>query len=439
MKNLFVRKLTVFTFLTLCLACTRLTALDYIDTYHSISSSFKSFTDPNEGLTSFPSLNIPSGGRDESLGSAFTGLCDDICFFDYNPAASCVLKNTEIAVFHNAWISDSNLESIAGTVRCGNLGLGAKLKCFYVPFSEYNIFGSRVAGNYYSETTGILNVSYNFMEGYYFKGLAAGLNLKGGWRSIPDYTDNETDALIAGSGLAQSSAAVMCDAGILLRFNVLKNYASRDPNLKVGLSILNAGVAFTGFGSSKGTVLDDPLPTAVSLGVSYRFIKPLALTAEFRQPVNLMAFDKSALFSAGMGLDIIITDYMEIMAGFRLKGANPRFSLGSEFKVRKLTIDVNYTFDLTSSLNPVNHFSLSARINLGDRGRLAKKTKADEYYARGLNEYSKGNLEAAVAYWQSALDYDKTFEPARNWIKAVKNMQTLFERAKEIQNINRQE
>lgn len=407
-----------------------------LDLYDTLTDGFMGLVDENEGLTSFGSLNITSGGREESLGSAFTGLADDIGFFDYNPAASAILEKTEIAFFHNSWISDSALESLAATIRFGNLGLGAKLKCFYVPFSEYNIFGERVSSNYYSETTAIFNIAYNFFAGYYFKGLTVGANIKAAWRSIPDYTDNDTNAIIEGSGLAQSALGLIGDLGIMLRFNLMKLYASRDANLRIGLSLLNAGVAFTGYGSNTGVILDDPLPTTISAGISYRFIKPLAFTAEFRQPLNLRNIEKSGKWSAGAGIDVNITDFMEIMAGFRIKGGNPRFSLGSEFVISRLIMDINYTFDLTSTLNPVNHFSLSARLDLGDRGRAEMQALVDSFYAEGLSHYAEGDFDAAIESWEKSLALDKGFDPARAGIKAIRNSRQLYERVLDIQTLD---
>ena len=63
------------------------------------------------------------------------------------------------------------METLCATSRNGNLGYGAQFKCFYVPFSEYNLYGDRVAGSYYTETSATINVSYNFLAGYDFKGL----------------------------------------------------------------------------------------------------------------------------------------------------------------------------------------------------------------------------------------------------------------------------
>lgn len=440
-ENRFMNRTRTFTvlsflfFAALMLLPVKAHSLEYIDVYENLSDAFSGFVDQNSGSTSFPSLNIPCGGRAESLGSACTALADDITFFDYNPAASSVLSKTELALFHNSWIADSNLETLAATWRKNDLGMGAKIKCFYVPFTEYNDFGNRVASSYYSETTGIFNISYNFFNGYYFKGLAVGTNIKASWRSVPDYTDKTTGAIIPDSGLSQSGAAVMADLGLLLRFNFAKGFADREANLKIGFCLQNAGVAFTGFGTAQGVTIDDSLPTAISAGIAYRFIKPVTICADFRQPLNLQDFSKTEKWDAGIGVDVNITDSVELMAGFRLKGANPRISLGTEVELKKFILDFNYTFDLTSSLNPVNHFSIGARINFGDDGRKSRELQADGFYEDGLKYYAQGEMDKAVEAWEKCLKLNPAFTPARNSINLVKNSKKLFDRVIDIQSL----
>jgi hypothetical protein len=429
--------------LSICiLICILITAaapaytLDLTDIDTKLTDIFYSTVDSNEGTTSFRSLNIPSGGRAESLGTAYTGLADDISFFDYNPAASSVLKNTEVAVFHNSWISDSALETIAATTRSGNLGMGAEIKCFYVPFTEYNVFGDRVAGSYYSETTATLNLSYNFLAGYNFKGLAIGINIKSGWRSVPDYTDNDTNQIISGSGLAQSAAAFMGDIGMLVRFNFAKYYASRDPNFHIGAALTNAGAAITGFGSAGGITVDDPLPTKVTAGISYQITRPLTFSLDFRQPLNLQTVSKSGKWSAGTGMSVQLTDFFAVLGGFLLQGGNPRISLGSEFEVFKVKMNVNYTFDLTTSVNPVNHISLSAKINLGDKGRQQTNDMVDSYYRQGLDYYAHGQLDKAIETWEQALAINKRFDPAIEGIRTARKSQELYQRLLKIQSLD---
>lgn len=376
-------------------------ALDLSDLQSSLADIFSSSIDPNEGRTVFRSMNIPSGGRSEALGTAFAAVSDDISFFDYNPAASAVLDASEIAVFHNAWIADSAQETLSFSQRSGNLGYGAQVKCFYVPFSEYNLYGDRVAGSYYSETSTALNIAYNFLAGYTFKGLAVGGNAKVAWRSVPDYTDNRDDSIISGSGLEQSALGFMADAGLLLRLNALKFYQDRDANLKLALTLNNFGFALTGFG--KSVQKDDDTPARISFGLSYRPFSRLMITTEVRKPILLSDFSSSGKISFATGIESQLTKIFAFQLGFLLQGANPRFSMGSEFDIKGIKMNVAYTLDLTSSANPINHISLSAKISMGDRGRKEQLQRVDESYLEGIKFYSEGLYDEAIQKWEEAI------------------------------------
>ena len=375
--------------------------LEIGDLQTSLADVFSSSIDPNEGRTVFRSMNIPSGGRSEALGTAFAAVSDDISFFDYNPAASAVLDSSEVAVFHNAWIADSALETLSFTQRSGNLGYGAQLKCFYVPFSEYNLYGDRVAGSYYSETSATFNIAYNFLAGYIFKGLSVGANTKFAWRSVPDYTDNRDDSIISGSGLEQSALGIMVDTGILVRLNAFKFYSDREPNLKLALTLNNFGFALTGFG--KSVQKDDDTPARISAGVSYKPFSRLMVSMELRKPLLLSDLSSSGKVSFGTGIETQVTKIFAFQLGFLIQGANPRFSLGSEFDIKGIKMNVAYTLDLTSSANPINHISLSAKMRLGDRGRKASLKKVDECYLEGLKFYSEGFYNEAIQKWNEAI------------------------------------
>ncbi len=423
---------TVIIFLTLiALTSFPLCALDLSDVNTKLSDVFSSLSDNNAGSTIFRSLNIPTGGRVESLGTAITGLCDDITFFDYNPSGSSVLNRSEFAFFHNAWIADSAMETLEIASRYNNLGLGAQLKCFYVPFTEYNLYGDKLAGNYYSETSFTLNMAYNFFAGYNFKGLTAGLNLRGTWRNMPDYADNKTDEIKSGSGLEQSAFGVMGDAGLLLRFNFLKHFNSNDPNLRFGLSVNNIGIALTG---GSNLQFDDPLPTRVSAGFSYRMMHYLLFTGEFRQPVNLFNVPSSEKWSAGSGVEINVTEFFDFDAGFMISGANPRFSIGSQFDVKGVKMSVNYTLDLTSSFNPVNHISLGAKLLMSDHGRNMTQEQVMTKYAEGVDYYSRGTREDimnAIRKWNEAKELSKSigikYDPAIEAIKAAQDLLSVHD------------
>lgn len=409
-------------------------ALNYADSTSSLVDFFESISDDNAGSTSFLSLNIPSGGRAESLGTAFTALADDISFFDYNPAASSIMDETEAAAYHNAWIADSAMETLAATTRYNNFGIAAALKCFYVPFTEYNAYGTKVASSYYSETTGIINFSYNFLSGYYFRGIAVGINLKTSWRNMPDYTDDNTNEIISSSGLSQSALAFMGDIGLLIRFNAAKFYSSRDTNFSFGLNIKNLGKAITGFGENIKE--DDPLPTRICAGISYKPFKPITITAEFKQGINLSNISESELWAAGGGLEIRFTEFFSFLGGFLIQGSNPRISFGGETNIADIVLNANYTFDLTSSLNPVNHISISAKVKLGDKNRKAIAKKVDELYSLALEKYTEGNLEEAIAIWEQSLQLDKGFDPSKEGIKLAKEQLKLLKTILDLQKLD---
>lgn len=415
----------------LTLACVNHGFSDIIDLTTKLQDAFGSSINANEGSTAFRSLAIPAGGRSESLGTAYSAVCDDINFFDYNPAASSILKNTEVAAWHNSWISDSNMETAAYTTRFNNLGLGGQLKCFYVPFSEYNGFGDKVNTSYYSETTLTANISYNFFPGYKFRGLALGANIKTSYRSMPDYTDNNTNEIISGSGLEQSALAILADIGTLIRFNFLKFYTDRETNCAFALTFTNFGGAVT-FGRG----LDDAPPTKAAIGFSYKPFSPILISIEARKNLNLQDLNRSEGFEFAAGIGIRFVKYFELLGGFQLKGSNPRISLGGQLDIKKFTLNVNYTLDLTSSTHPTNHISLSGKIHFGDKGRSLKQDKVDAFYTAGMSRYADGDMNGAISEWKECLKIDPRFDPAKDAIKAVENFQEFYRNLKEIQNLD---
>ncbi len=412
--------------LTFCLftAAHGLFGLDLSDPYITLSGILDPLIDPNEGMTSFRSLLIPGGGRAEAMGSAFSALANDIGFFETNPSGSSTMRNTELAVFHNSWIADSRLETLSFTSRNDDFGYGASIRCFYVPFTEYNTFGERASRGYYTETLGILNVSYNFLSGYYFKGIATGASLKAGFRSMPDYSDNY-GTLKVGSGSTQSAVTIMADAGMQTRFNFLKLYNSRDPNFFLGATVRNLGPP----------VLGEALPTVVTAGTAYKPANPLTISAEIQKPINLVSPGQSGIASYSAGFSLEFTSFLTILGGLQLKGANPRMSAGAEINVNDLQFNINYTLDMTTQAVLFNRISLAAKLNLGDRGRAERQKKVENLYVKGLTSYASGDLEGAIQIWNEALDIDRHFDPAEEGIRTASITLELQKRIRELQQL----
>jgi len=237
------------------------------DLYRTIANLLN--IDPNAGTTTMRSLLIPMGGLEEGMGSAYSAVAKDSSYFEANPAASSLLADTELSVFHNQWIADTKIESAVYTIRSGNFGFGFAGKWLYLPFTATDQFGDRVGAGYYSESMVGANVSYNFFPGFYFSGLSAGATAKIAYRSMPTVNDGSTSG--------NSALGYMIDAGLLSRFNFAKFYSSRAKNFSLALTIKNLGPAVEG----------DPLPTEAGFGLAYSPIKPLTLSLDLTKPIEL--------------------------------------------------------------------------------------------------------------------------------------------------------
>ena len=382
-----------------------------------------------QNFTSFPSLNIPAGGRCESLGTAMTAMCDDPSFMDYNPAVSSILKETQAAVFHNSQISGGSMETITGTTRFNNFGTGFQLKTFFSPLSRYNLSGTKNSSSYYSETSLAINTSYNFFSGYDFKGLAAGISLRSTWRNM-DYTAS-----------ADSSAlAFTADFGLLMRFNFFKEFTSDMPNLSVGLAANNIGFFLTGFKS--GLKTETSLPSKISIGLSYRPIKKLLVNLEFRQPVNLKNILLSESFAVAAGLEFSFTDFFDVEGGILFQDGKTKLSTGTQFSFQKIQMSLSYACTL-DSITQEHSVSLAAKINLGDKGRAQNDEQVKKLYAEGIELYAKGekeNMLKAIEKWEEAKKLSAStgikFDPA---IKAIKTSKELISLHQQIISVEKQD
>jgi len=409
----------VFAILLLILSSAPLWSSNFSDYYSELSALQGLTSDLNTGTTVFPLLRIPSGGKAESMGTAQTAVASDSSSIMFNPAVSSVLDLTELAFLHNNWISDTSVESVMFTMRLEELGLGAGVKLLYLPFTKYDVWGEAKAKGYPLESIATLNASYNFFSSYYFSGVSAGISLKAGYRHIPaDFYD-------AAAYSNQSSFALMADAGLYSSFNFLKFYSSRDKNFSVGLVFKNAGLE----------TLGEPLPSELSAGIAYSPVRPLQIAVDFNLPVNFDPALPSEIWYLSGGFDAVITDFFSFQGGFNYRGANPRISLGSTIDLKDVSFNLNYTLDLTTQTNALDRFSIESKLKLGDEGRYEKKAIVDELYINGLEAYASGDLEKAIAYWEAALEIDREFTPAEEFIASATRSIQLLERMQELNKV----
>jgi tetratricopeptide (TPR) repeat protein len=418
---------TPVTAVILLLSCLRISALDiaadpYTKTVDFLIDLYG--IDENAALTAFRSLYIPMGGTSEGMGTAYSAVADDASFLEWNPAGSATLKKTELSFFHNNWIADTKIEGAVYAERRGDLGFALGGKWLYLPFTEYDQYGDRASKGFYAETTGIANLSYNFFRGYYFDGISVGMNAKTAFRSMPDYSD-DAGYVDPDSGNEQSTFAFMIDAGALIRFNALKYYYARERNAAASLVVRNLGPA----------PLGDPLPTTTTVGLSYHPIRPVVLAFDYSVPINLVdpALSENPYWAAGVS--VAVSQYVSMQTGLMIRGTNPRITMGSKIAVSGIDLNVNYTLDLLTRLQPLNRVSLSVRFDFGDRGRSARAERVDYLYLKGLEEYAGGNTEEAARLWQEALKLDPKFDPAREGLGSVLGLHDLVKKMDEIQRL----
>jgi hypothetical protein len=381
--------------------------------YGGVTDLLSAFRDPNTGLTSFPTLLIPMGGIAEGMGTAYTAVGADAGYIEYNPAASALLKTSELAFYHHNWIADSNMEGVVYTVRFNDFGMGFAGKFLYVPFTAYNEWGAQGAKDYISESVGTVNFAYNFLSSYYFTGIAVGANLKVAYRSIP--------AVFA---VNQSALAVMGDFGMQTSFNFMKFYSSQTRNFSVAAVVKNLGVS---------TLTDETLPQMVTTGIAWSPLRPWTLAVDCNIPFTFpfqyvpgttVQVPAEAL-SVAVGTSVNVTDFLSVQGGVLLKSDNPRISIGSALDIGLMDIVVNYNLDLSGQLNPLDKFSVQARFNLGDSGRAARAADTDALYLQGVEEYAKGNYEKAITLWEQVLQVNPKYQPAIDNIKTVKESMAL--------------
>lgn len=384
---------------------------DFADVYAAIGKLFGGLEDDNAGLTVFPTLLVPSGGRYEGMGTAYTALAWDSGFIEANPAGSAVLEQSELSFLHHNWIADSRVEGVIYTFRLNDLGIGFGGKFLYLPFTEYGDWAQREAAGIVSETVATANVSYNLFSSYDFYGLAVGGNLKAAYRHIP--------AVIQPG---QSAFTAMVDVGVLSRFNFLKAYYSRSKNFSVGAVVKNIGFP----------ALGEPLPSLVTAGIGYSPLRPVTVSVDFNLPFTFDSGTPAQRWYVASGFDVNVTSFLSVQGGFRVK-ENPQVSLGTTLELEKVTFTANYNLDLSGSVNPVDKFSLEAKLNLGDSGRAAQRRQVDELYASGLEAFAKGDFERAIADWQAALDINPQFRPALDSIDTARKRLELQRQMNERQ------
>jgi hypothetical protein len=108
------------------------------------------------------------------------------------------------------------------------------------------------------------------------------------------------------------------------------------------------------------------LPTALSLGLSFTPFTPVTVDVDVDIPMDLDGGGApTAAISGAVGLEVRVSGFAGVHAGFRLRGDNPLFTLGASLGLGTMVLVVNYSLDLMGSVNPLENYSVSATVPLG--------------------------------------------------------------------------
>ena len=108
------------------------------------------------------------------------------------------------------------------------------------------------------------------------------------------------------------------------------------------------------------------------------------------------------------------------------------FGVGAALTLGTLALTMNYNLDLSGSLNPVDKFSVQAKFDLGDSGRLAREQEAEALYLQGVEEFANGNYDKAIALWEQVLKLDPKYQPAADNIRTVQHTMALQEQTETV-------
>lgn len=375
---------------------------DFENNFLSGYLSFESFflqISGDYGTTFFPFLNNGYGGRDRAFSGAFTAVADDITTIEANPAGTASLKYSELFFSHNKLMGDVNFNTLAYSMRFNDLAFGIGARILYIPFTHYDDFGLSVSNGIISYSVITLNVAYNFFRSHKFFGLSVGGNAKLYIYYVPEQiADNQT----------KINAAF--DLGLLTKFNFLKGYYLNEKNFAVGLAVKNIG-PFTD---------EEPPPTTVSLGVSYKPIERLKMSLDFNYLINYSSLTYLN-WSVNSGFEVYFTKVSSIIGGFVIK-SNPSFSLGINFNFENFTITAIYNPDFVD----VSKFSVSASLKLGDLGREKNRILMRKMLADAQILINKGEYDTAKRILLKILRKMPRHELVRERLRYIKKTQSLL-------------
>lgn len=323
----------------------------------------------NVGVTAVPVLQLPVGARASGMGTAFTGLADDLGALHYNPAGLSLMPWREASFTYLKGFEDQSIQHIAlggpvpfpGVIGEGFTALAGSLLMASHGDIEINRLNSN--GSFHSSDSREAGSDLVATLGYSERVAVFEIPVR------QDSVRLEHSMGVSGkyirSTLAETYTATTFagDVGYLIR--------APDQGVGFGAAVMNIG--------SKLTFIEegDPLPLTYRAGFSWRPQLPDTLTLPARQE---MTFVGDAFYLAReraarglIGLEYSAMKSWAARFGYRFNDDALGFTAGFGGAWGPLSMD--YAWGMTDSLSDTHRFTFSYKFGRVSEREREKKRK----------------------------------------------------------------
>ena len=340
----------------------------------------------NPGTTGAPILQVPMGARAVGMGTAYTGVADDVSAIFYNPAGLSNLNHREISFMVLKSYADQQIEYIAaatpltrpGLMGDGYAAIGASVLLSQNGSIEVNRTDS--AGQFLGSSS--IKAGGDFVASFAYSERVAHFEIPTKDEDITFHHYLGFSAKWIRSTLAdQFSASTFAgDVGYFLRVPEWR--------LTGGVSILNLGGEMTFIDEG------DPLPVTLRAGFAYDPILPDRWISR-RDQALLVAVDVEYLsreeqYFANLGLEYSFLRRHALRVGYRFKQDTVGLTFG--FGTAWRGIEIDYAWALASDLGNAHRFAFTYRFGRVTSAKREKKKRPfiermpDREELRGIEE-----------------------------------------------------
>ncbi|MBI3548295.1 MAG: PorV/PorQ family protein [Elusimicrobia bacterium] len=316
----------------------------------TLSLSNAAFAD-NSGTTAAPVLQLPLGARAQGMGSAFTGLADDISTLYYNPGGLSTLNHREATFMYMRGLDGQSVEYIAGGTPipfyAGLLGLGYASVGGSLLFSQNGdilVNQTRPDGSFLDSRT--ISAGSDLVASMTYSERVAQTDFENSRATTRMNHFVGVTAKIIRSTLAEqySATAFAGDFGYLVKLP--------DHGWTFGLAALNAGSRMT------FVTEGDPLPLTLRGGAAYQMKDAMDNTVRLVGDGGYLYYERNWLANIGVEY-LLIKDYA-VRFGYRLHDELAGFTMGFGYSWQNFYVD--YSWGLSSEIEDTHRLSFSYKF-----------------------------------------------------------------------------